>query len=220
MCTLLHFPDARCPLVSACPALGVEWRLQAGLREHAAKDYSQTLARHGIDSRMVPEGDKWALEIPLRGKAAATHRQYLRLLHIRGIVEEEARRQDLPMEPYKAFEPASVFTALAAADIPDEPRALDADEAAKVWHELVWAQGFANGNHRTATAYVEALANPRAGSVRTPLGEEAGLLTLFKESKALIPEKEFAPDPSKAKSQHHEASRRFFRGWLSLEGAR
>ncbi len=191
--------------------------VESGLQEHLAKQKLAALSAAGIAASLERTRAGFVLSLdsgPLANRLAA---EAGRLDTIHQWVLEAAVAQGIELRPYKATDRAEILAALA---LSWEEDVATPQGAARLWHELVWAQGFPNGNHRTATAFVEAVLNPRGSVLRDLAARPAWLDKLFIDSKRLVAEKEFAPEPAKAKKQHLELARQAFREWLNQEGAR
>jgi len=186
--------------------------LESGIPEHLARQKLRILRESGCQAEIFQDGVRFGLR--LRPGALTAHIEAematLRRLHER--ILESARRQGIELLPYKAFDAAETAAALASAT-QENPQT--AEGAARLWHELVWAQGFPNGNHRTATAYLERVLNPAGATVRDLAARLEWLDELFVASKRLVAEKEFSPAPNNAKAQHLALCRAAFGAWFN-----
>lgn len=182
--------------------------LEGRLPLHVARQKLATLQGAGVAADLVPDGITWTLVLadgPSKKRLESALRQ---LDHCHAIILDAARREGIRLEPSKTKDPADLAAALARAW-------RQGNTAEALWHELVWAQGFPNGNHRTATLYVESVLNPPGSPLHDVAGDIPALERLFRDSKLLVQEKEFAPDPDKAKQDHAALARDFFARWVN-----
>ncbi len=166
------------------------------------KVIERVLRAASIESR-IRAGD---LEIRRDGGTTEALRIYDLLLKCHEQILAEAKRQNIKVEMYKPFEPEKCLAAIASS------LGENADgnaRLARLLHELIWAQGFPNTNHRSTLLLIHGLM-PGLGIPRIdPAVHVRRTDEYLRESKRLIPEQEHSPDPSRAKAEHFEASRRY-----------
>lgn len=193
--------------------------IETGLQQHLARQKLAALREAGLNAVLAPgsPGPGWSISLE-PGPATERLAQALAALdHCHEIILDAAKRADLQILPYKARDSADLAAAITRA----WRRAQGGwPGAAAMWHELVWAQGFPNGNHRTASLYVESLLSPPGRPLRDLAADLAGLEELFRASKRLVQEKEFAPNPAAAKEAHRRLTDAFFAKRFNPEDAR
>lgn len=190
--------------------------MQANLPQWGAEALAKKLSGRGLNAQAVRSPPVWAVDVEEDARARGLRGELTELLRVRGLMEGAVRQDGLPMEAYKPFEPGELVLALADAGVPLQT--IGAEDAARLWHELVWSQGFPNGNHRTALLFVVEKLNKPGSRRLDPMRDEEHVRGLFAASKGLIPEKEFAPDPASAKRKHLDAARAFFGSLLNQGG--
>ena len=121
---------------------------------------------------------------------------------------EEAARQGIRVEPYKPLDRAEIVAALHRAWKSQIDWPLG---GAKLWHELVWAQGLPNTNHRSALLFVERCVNRKGQPARFLVSAHLPWAeALLRASNPIILDKEFQPDLAAAKSRHFDLARETF----------
>ncbi|HJQ93122.1 MAG TPA: hypothetical protein VJ874_02430 [Candidatus Thermoplasmatota archaeon] len=185
------------------------WKVEDGLSPWQAKEKVALLADAGLSPEPRQVGQ--IHELWMTGRADLRD-ELESVLACHRIVLEEAARQGVRIEPYKPLDLAEIVVALQHGLA--VPAGDAVGQAAALWHELVWAQGLPNANHRTALLYLERRFNPPGQPLRMDFAAQPEWAErLFARSKPLVLEKEFAPDQRAAKAAHRAATVLCFAGF-------
>ncbi len=184
----------------------MRWVVEEGRSPNQAVAKARFLSAAGFAAHVdgQPLANVW-IELPADSRLPE---RLAAFLHCHQLVLQAARAQGLGIEPYKPLDKAEIVVALQRAEGTMGDWRLD---AARLWHELVWAQGLPNTNHRSALLYVERQANLPGQPER--LASPANLAwaeRLVQASKPLILDKEFTPDQELAKERHWVMTRNHF----------
>lgn len=180
--------------------------VQEGLPHTWVRPALRTLEAVGAEAR-AEDGRLEVRDTPEARWALATAEEFLEANRtIWGLAAE----LDKPVTPYKPLERYVLVAALLRSGNGDEP-----DAWARICHEVIWAQGLPNANHRSTVLWLQSRVAPPGSVIHHAETLEDEMDAYLHDSKALIHEREHRPDQERLKREHAERTRRFIQDWLA-----